>query len=199
MTDPLITDGRTARRERNRTAVLDAVLELFGEGTTNPTPDEVATRSGVSLRSVYRYFDDRESLVRSAMEHHFQRIQPLFTIDLSADEPLERRIVELVAQRIRLYESAAPVFRAAIAREGANALIDDRVRDRRTLLSRQVDDLFAPEVEALGEHGPEVVAMVDVATEFESLDHLIRFRGLTADEAGRIVARAVRTLFASQA
>ncbi|MEI2697696.1 MAG: hypothetical protein V9E94_04890 [Microthrixaceae bacterium] len=47
MTDPLITDGRTARRERNRAVVLDAVLDLFAEGgSPNPTPDQVAERSG---------------------------------------------------------------------------------------------------------------------------------------------------------
>jgi AcrR family transcriptional regulator len=197
MTDPLITDGRTARRERNRNAVLDAVLELFGEGSTNPTPDEVATRSGVSLRSVYRYFDDRESLLRSAMEHHFHRIQPLFTIEIDPDLPLERRVEALVRQRLHLYEAAAPVFRAAIARSGTNPLIEERVRDRRALLARQVEQLFAPELAAFGAQAPGATAMVDVATEFESFDHLIRFRGLDRDDAATAVARAVHQLLRS--
>lgn len=194
MTDPLITDGRTARRERNRNAVLDAVLDLFGEGATNPTPDEVATRSGVSLRSVYRYFDDRESLLRSAMEHHFLRLQPLFAIDIDPTDPLDRRIEALVDQRLHLYEAAAPVFRAAIARSGSNPLIEERVRDRRTLLARQVEQMFAPELAELGARAAEASAMIDVVTEFESFDHLIRFRGMDRDDAAAAVARTVQQL-----
>lgn len=194
MTDPLITDGRTARRERNRTAVLDAVLELFGEDATNPTPDEVAERSGISLRSVYRYFDDREGLLRSAMEHHFLRIEPLFALDVAPTDPLDRRITALVAQRNRLYDAAAPVFRAAIARSGSSPLIDERVRNRRALLARQVQELFAPELAALGERGAELEAVVDVLTEFESIDHLRRFRGLDEAAAGAILVRTLHAL-----
>lgn len=197
MTDPLITDGRTARRERNRTAVLDAVVDLFGEGSFSPTPDQVATRSGVSLRSVYRYFDDRESLLRSAMDHHFLRIQPLFALRVDADADLDRRVTELVSQRLRLYEAAAPVFRAAIARAGQSALIDDRVRVRRELLSHQVRDLFAAELGSLGARGPEVEAMVDTITEFEAIDYLRQYRGLTTEATVTTVARTVTTLLRS--
>ena len=50
-------DGRLARRDRNRIAVLDAAIELFAEGVLDPTPDDVATRAGISARSVYRYFE----------------------------------------------------------------------------------------------------------------------------------------------
>ena len=65
--EQISSDGRTARRDRNREAVLDAVLELFSEDAASPAPDDVAARSGVSLRSVYRYFDDMETLIRAAM------------------------------------------------------------------------------------------------------------------------------------
>ena len=44
-------DGRTARRDRNREAVLDAVLDLFADGAIAPAPAEVAARSGVSRRA----------------------------------------------------------------------------------------------------------------------------------------------------
>ncbi|MCB0977976.1 MAG: TetR/AcrR family transcriptional regulator [Acidimicrobiales bacterium] len=194
MTDPLITDGRTARRERNRTAVLDAVLELFGEDQTYPTPDEVATRSGVSLRSVYRYFDDRESLVRSAMEHHYLRIHHLFDLDVGPADPLERRIDGLAAQRLRLFEEAGPVFRAAIAQAENNELIKARVLDRRALLVEQVHSLFEPEFAALGPSGPYVEAAVEVITGFESVDHLRRFRGLSVDETIKVLVEATGAL-----
>ena len=74
-------DGRTARRDRNRLAVLDAVLELFEEGNMNPGVHEVADRSGVSLRSVYRYFEDLDELITAAIDRHLERTRPLFVIE----------------------------------------------------------------------------------------------------------------------
>ena len=61
------TDGRTARRDRNRELVLDAALELFREGHLEPTALQVAERSGLSPRSVFRYFEDTEALLRAAI------------------------------------------------------------------------------------------------------------------------------------
>ena len=37
-------DGRRARRDRNRDAVVDALLELYHEGRLDPSSDEIATR-----------------------------------------------------------------------------------------------------------------------------------------------------------
>ena len=51
-----VLDGRQARRQRNIDAVLDVVLEMFAEESMFPTIEQAATRSGLSLRSLYRYF-----------------------------------------------------------------------------------------------------------------------------------------------
>src|SRR3954453_24162311 len=77
-------DGRTARRDRNREAVLDPVLELFSDGNLTPSPDEVAQRSGVSLRSVYRYVAASDGLMSCAIERHSQRFTPICAIACSA-------------------------------------------------------------------------------------------------------------------
>ena len=61
-----MSDGRRARRERNREAVLDALMELVKEGDDDPSVDDIAARAGVSYRSVYRYFDDRADLFDAA-------------------------------------------------------------------------------------------------------------------------------------
>ncbi len=50
-------DGRRARRERGRIAVSDAVIDLAFEGNANPTAEQVAKRAGVSVASLFRYFE----------------------------------------------------------------------------------------------------------------------------------------------
>ena len=61
-------DGRVARRQRNIDTVLDVVLEMFAEEAMFPTIEQAATRSGLSLRSLYRYFADPAELLEAAIE-----------------------------------------------------------------------------------------------------------------------------------
>ena len=200
MSDPepeVPADGRTARRDRNREAVLDAVLDLFADGAIAPVPAEVAARSGVSLRSVYRYFDDMDALVRAAIARNLARMGELFDLDGLAEGSLDERIDRTVAARLRLYDGIAPMARAAVARAPQNPLIAERLEETRLLLRRQVEEMFDPELGAMdGDASHEVVAAVDVLLELDALDHLRRVRRMAAPEAQRVLVRAVRSIFA---
>ena len=55
-------DGRRARRERGRSAVIDAAFALAEEGKIPLTTELVAERSGVSAASIFRYFDGLDDL-----------------------------------------------------------------------------------------------------------------------------------------
>ncbi|HWJ62308.1 MAG TPA: TetR/AcrR family transcriptional regulator [Acidimicrobiales bacterium] len=201
MTDPepeAPADGRTARRDRNREAVLDAVLDLFEDGAIAPAPAEVAERSGVSLRSVYRYFDDMDALVRAAIARNLARMGPFFDLEAPGEGPLDDRIDRTVAARLRLYDGIAPMARAAVARAPQNKIIDERLQETRLLLRRQVEEMFRPELAVLDADGAhEVVAIVDVLLELDAIDHLRRYRRMAAPEAQRVLARAVAAVFAT--
>ena len=61
-------DGRVARRQRNLDVVLDVVLEMFAEDMMFPSIEQASKRSGLSLRSLYRYFADPGELVEAAIK-----------------------------------------------------------------------------------------------------------------------------------
>jgi AcrR family transcriptional regulator len=192
-------DGRTARRDRNREAVLDAVLDLFADGSLAPAPAEVAERSGVSLRSVYRYFDDMDSLVRAAIARNLDRMAPLFALPEMGEGPVDQRIERIVTGRLRLYEGLAPIARAAVARADANALIRERLEETRLFLRRQVEEMFAPELQDTTPSARvELVAAVDVLLGLESLEHLFRHRGLSTPVAQAVLVRAVGGVLATR-
>ena len=203
MSDPesdVASDGRTARRDRNREAVLDAVLDLFADGSMAPVPAEVAERSGVSLRSVYRYFDDMDALVRAAIARNLARMGPFFDLDEPGIGPLAARVERTVAARLRLHDGIAPMARAAGSRAPQNPIIDERLRETRLLLRRQVEEMFAPELATLdAEARHDVVAAVDVLLELDSLDHLRRHRQMSVAEAHRVLVRAVSAQFTGTA
>src|ERR1700676_3605848 len=98
-----VTDGRQLRRERNREAVVEALLDLYSEGNLNPSTEEIACRSGLSPRSLFRYFDDVDDLIRIAVDRQRTRAIPLVPIDASADAPLAVKVAALIDQRFRLF------------------------------------------------------------------------------------------------
>lgn len=193
-------DGRSARRERNRDAVLDAVIDMFTEGSLTPGPAEVAVRSGVSIRSVHRYFEDTDNMIRAAMDRSRMRMAPLFALHALGDGPLHERIARMVSGRVALQEQAGPLYRAAAVRARRHDLFRERVHETRTTLRVQVEAMFAPELATLDRAAArEIAAALDVLLGFDALDHLRRERGFSPAATERTTARAVAAVLAAAA
>jgi AcrR family transcriptional regulator len=184
-------DGRTARRDRNREAVLDAALDLFREDAMFPAPAEIAERSGVSTRSVQRYFPDMDTLVRAAMARHLEKVGPLFVVPDLGEGPLPDRVDRIVAARVRLHEAIAPMVRAAVVWARRNDLIRERMAAARSVARDQVVAMFAPEIDA---RGPDLLEALDVLLGFESVEHLREVARLGAADAERVLRTAVTAL-----
>jgi AcrR family transcriptional regulator len=166
-------DGRRARRGRNREAVVDALLALFREGVLSPSVANVAERSGVSLRSVFRYFDDLDEMGRIAIARHTQNVQHLFPLPKIGEGTREDRIHRLVDHRLALYEEVAPVVRATMLRAPFQPVVAAGLAERRAYLRGQIDEQFAPELAQLSDTDRFVVASAaDALTSFETLEVL---------------------------
>ena len=55
-------DGRRQRSQASRAKIVTAFMELIESGDPSPSAARVAKRAGVGLRSVFRHFDDMDSL-----------------------------------------------------------------------------------------------------------------------------------------
>ena len=168
-------DGRHLRREQNREAVLDAMVELFEEGNLTPTTGEVATRAGLSPRSLFRYFEDIDDLNRAAIDRQLHDARPLLDPDVAVDAPMTERIAVLVATRVRLWETIAPAARAARALAHKRPIVEAQLHDGRRYMRHQLKHLFpdAP---------PEVLPAVDALFSFESYE-LLRYERLMSKSA----------------
>ena len=82
-------DGRSARAERTRAAIVEALLELNREGDLKPTGERIAERAGVSLRALWANFKDMEALFAAASARLLER-QDAEHRPISADLPLDR-------------------------------------------------------------------------------------------------------------
>ncbi|HEX3897880.1 MAG TPA: TetR/AcrR family transcriptional regulator [Mycobacteriales bacterium] len=188
-------DGRRARRGRNREAVVDALLELFREGELNPSVAMVAERSGISLRSVFRYFDDLDEMGRIAIQRHLDEVGHLFDLPKLGEGSRSDRIEALVAQRCALYERVAPVVRAAMLRAPFQPVIAEGLAARRALMRDQLQRQFAPELAKLSADAVLViVAGADVLASFEVLELLRLDHLLSAADAVAVIRTSLDRL-----
>ena len=73
-------DGRRLRAERSRERIVDALLKLVQSGEMNPSAAMVAETARVSLRTVFRHFEEMESLYLEMGRVCEARFLPTFQI-----------------------------------------------------------------------------------------------------------------------
>jgi AcrR family transcriptional regulator len=188
-------DGRSARRARNREAVLDAVHELFTEQRSFPTLESVAARSGVSLRSIHRYFPDIEGLMLEALARRISLADPLYELDGVGEGTVAERIGRLVDQRLEIYEHAHATIRVAFAVADSMPLIAAQVARREEQVLDQVRAHLAPDLEDLAPEQEEaVLACAEVLTHFAAIDRLRQGRGLSPEQVRRTLVEGLTRL-----
>jgi AcrR family transcriptional regulator len=160
-------DGRVQRGERNRDAIARAMYELVGEGVLEPTAEQVATRAGVGLRSVFRHFRDMESLYAEVDVRLRRDVLPIVSAEIERGSRSERARA-LVARRVRLFERIAPYKRSANRNRQRSAYLDRTHRELVALLREHLLR-WLPE---LAEAPPEIVSALELATSFEAWDRL---------------------------
>lgn len=188
-------DGRRIRRDRNRDAVVQALLELFREGNLDPSSDEVAARSGVSARSIFRYFDDVADLAHAAIMRQQQDVAHLVHIDADPGDSTPTKVAALVRQRSELFEVTAMVGIAARTRGPLHPSVAAGLAEARRQLRGQVAALFAAELAALDDTtAASVLAGIDLLSSFESWQLLRRDQRLSRPDAEQRLAGALDRL-----
>jgi AcrR family transcriptional regulator len=189
------TDGRRLRRDRNRDAVVDALLTLYNEGNLNPSADEIAARSGVSARSLFRYFDDVDDLCESAIQRQQHRVRHLLPIAAAPTDHLDARVAAFVHQRAELFEAIESVATVSRLRAPFQLVVADRLTEGRRFLRQQLADLFATEFADLT---PSIaasrLAAADVATSFETWRLLRDDQQHSPSAAAAVMADALEVL-----
>jgi TetR/AcrR family transcriptional regulator of autoinduction and epiphytic fitness len=184
-------DGRTARAERTRTAIVDALLSLLEDGDLQPTASRIAERAGISLRLIYHHFGDLESLFRAASTREAERLS-VFAEPIDPSLPFDDRVDALVAQRMTLLEMVTPVRRAALLQEP----FSEELRAARDAFQQigcdQVRGLFAAELAALPDHRRAAAADAISTATLWGLWNDLRTMGRSPADAGAAVAAILR-------
>ncbi|NYT43040.1 TetR family transcriptional regulator [Sphingomonas sp. R-74633] len=137
LADPARPEGPD--NAHTRAKIADAILALMAEGD-HLNHDQVATRAGVSRRTVYRYYPDQAALRAAA----WARVGPAGGIPKTLDD-----FVGGLPARFANFDDKADamtvVMASAEGRAIRNVMKDERVAAFRAMLAPQVTALAEPD------------------------------------------------------
>ena len=189
------TDGRHARRERGRTAVSEAMIDLVFEGNIPPSPDQIAERAGVSIASLFRYFETLDDLRNETIDIYFERHGHLFDIVDIGEGALDGRIQNLVRSRATLYETTEPMGRLLRVRANEVAAASDLLHRARVTRADQIRQHFDHELRPLSRaRRDDLVVTIVTLTSFESWDQMCNTHGRSHQQVRRAWTTALGQL-----
>ncbi len=180
-------DGRTRRRQNSYERAVDALLDLIESGNEAPTAQQIAERSGISVRTVFRLTEDIESLHAAAVLRQMERTAHLY-VALPGTGPLSTRLGQLVKNRVTVFESIAPVRRVGERLAANSTRIAEGLELHHMVLRTQVAEVFERELRRLPRpRRATALDAIDVAAGWETWEQLRRGKGLSVTSAARVM------------
>jgi AcrR family transcriptional regulator len=173
-----VVDGRRARSERSKQAIIDASLALMEEGNLIPTAQQISDRAGVGIRSFFRHFEDMDTLFATIDEQIRDNAEALF-LGGDRDGSLEERILHAANM---ILSTAAQLWRS-------KTLQKNYARYQRGL-RKDLDD-WLPELKQLNRSEREAV---DAIASFEMWHRLRYHQGLGKQSAIDVVVGMLGSL-----
>jgi TetR/AcrR family transcriptional regulator, regulator of autoinduction and epiphytic fitness len=173
------------------------MLALLDEGDVRPTAERIALRAGVSERTLFQHFPDRESLFQGAALAQADRIAPMLEDLPPPEASLEERLKAFAAQRARMLEFVSPVRRAALLLEPSSPTVAGWLRVVREGAAAEVARVFAPELDGNPDRRELLAAMVAAAA-WPAWESLRAHQGLSPRGAEAVMRRTLAALLASR-
>jgi TetR/AcrR family transcriptional regulator, regulator of autoinduction and epiphytic fitness len=186
-------DGRSLRRERNRQDIVDALLGLIENGETEISAALIASKAGLSERSIFRYFDDVNDLYRSVCDLAFSKEIEYALIDDAGVGSLDTKIENFVNQRVRIYTMNEKIAPAARSFAFKNPIIKNQLVVGRKLLRTQIMKHFAEELSVFDKQQQQVaVAIIDSLTTFEYYDMMRSDQKMSVQAIKSVLTESIR-------
>jgi AcrR family transcriptional regulator len=139
------TGKRAAHRESVQQRIEDTLLGFMAKGETQRlNHDSVAEGTGLSRRTVYRYYPDRDALLKALWARTTRAAGPGVGIPKDAGEIL-RRLKEVYTGFDRNADAMMVALTTAEGRAVRNAVKAERVAGWREALAKETEALPAPD------------------------------------------------------
>ncbi len=184
-------DGRRMRSSRNRSDIVRAMHALIRNGVMSPSAAAVADAAGVSLRTVFRHFDDMDTLYREMTAIVEADVRPMLQKPLVGASWRER-LEEFLDRRTDIFERILPYRIAGSLRRFSSAfLMEDHnrfIRAERSALLSVLPKRVSGDA--------KLCRALEMATGFQAWRRLRQDQTLSIQDAKEVVAFTVERLLA---
>jgi AcrR family transcriptional regulator len=188
----LPTDGRIQRSERSRMAIVQAMLELIGEGSLSPTAQQVAERADVGVRTVFRHFSDMETLFATMNDQITAKVNSLF-VDEVQTGPYADRVEALIRSRVAIFGTLGPYVRSSTLQRWRSAFLQTE-HERTIRVMRRDLRRWLPEIESAP---TEVADALEMILSFEAWNRLRVDQRLSQRRASLVLHRSILDLMSA--
>ncbi|MBA4048688.1 MAG: hypothetical protein C0476_09130 [Sphingomonas sp.] len=181
-----VPDGRRARSVVTRSTIIKTMVELVAAGNPNPGAVEIAERSGISLRTVFRHFEEKDAILSAIDDLLVAAYQPLLVAPYHSDH-WQGQLSELIDRRCAINEAAA-IFRiSAVMQRYSSPFVAAKYRRLYAAEKRMLDAILP---EAMRTHTPPGRAIL-MACSFDNWRLLRQDEALSAETTVAAVKQLV--------
>ena len=184
-----VLDGRRNRTVTTRKKIVQAFFELIREGHLEPTAEDVSVRAKMGIRTVFRHFDDMETLYGQVNAEMRKMVTAMLPFEYRSVQ-WQERLLESLEARYLLFEAMTPFFMVAQLHRHKSAVINTNVKHANELERTILKNLIPKETQA-DESRFEALCML---LSLEAWIRLRREQGLSFNSAMVAVQVALKAL-----
>jgi AcrR family transcriptional regulator len=187
-------DGRKHRSQKSQMRIVNAMLELVAEGNLSPSADQIADIAKVGRRSVFRHFNDMDTLYR---EMTASITATMGSIVLQPFEATDWRgqVLELVDRRATGFEKMKPFLLAGQVHRHRSLFLKTSHAQFVEMLRKILLGILPKD--AAGD--AVLVEAIDLLLSFESWSRLREDQRLSIAKSKRVLKQAIEALLEGQA
>lgn len=184
-----IEDGRKRRSERSREQIIEAMFELVRRGELDPNAAQIADAAKVSLRTVFRHFEEVDGLYQEMNRRVKAEVMPIVQSPFQGCT-WQEKVRELVGRRAEVFERILPFRVCGSIRRFRSSFLMQGHQDFVAMERAILDSVLPDEIRA----NVALEAAFDVALGFDTWRRLRQDQGMSVTDARNTVARLVEAL-----
>ena len=156
--EPIVNDGRINRSKTTLNKIVAATISLLRKNNNGqiPTAQEIAVKSGVGIRTVFRHIDDMEGLIEEVNRRYISDLENYILKNNPKQNYKEHRIEHVIKERFYLYNAYQHVFNLTITSlNNSNAIRTGFIKFN-NILRQRFEDLI-PEVKKVNKEKQNII------------------------------------------
>jgi AcrR family transcriptional regulator len=182
-------DGRKHRSQRSQARIVNAMLELVAQGNPEPSADQIADIAKVGRRSVFRHFNDMDTLYREMTDSIARSMGSIVLQPFQAAD-WEGRILELVDRRAIGFEKMKPFLLAGQVHRHRSPFLKASHAQFVQMLRQILLGLLPKKIA----RNADLVEALDMLLSFETWSRLREDQGLSIARSKRVLKQAIRSM-----